>query len=133
MKARTIKRKSLAVQDLASYPIAAPHPTYGTRQMLQAVEFAEKISLEPVVTTNSIDIMKQFARSELGIVVLPAFAVASELKAGELKAIPVEHPIFENAEAHLVTRVGRTLSVAANKMLQMMSSQMNAFRQVSAR
>ncbi|GLU31557.1 LysR family transcriptional regulator [Trinickia caryophylli] len=126
--ARAIKRKSLTVQDLASYPIAAPHATYGTRQMLQAVEFAEKVSLEPVVTTNSINIMKQFARSELGIVVLPAFAVASELKAGELKAIPVEHPIFQNAEAHLVTRVGRTLSVASNKMLQMMSLQLNAFR-----
>ncbi|MFP3613225.1 LysR family transcriptional regulator [Paraburkholderia sp. DD10] len=125
--ARTIKRKTLTVQELASYPIAATHATYGTRQMLQAVEFAEKISLEPAVTTNSINIMKQFARSELGIVVLPAFAVTSELKAGELKAIPIEHPILQNAEAHLVTRVGRKLSVASNKMLQMMS-QMSAFR-----
>ncbi|WP_345817549.1 LysR family transcriptional regulator (plasmid) [Paraburkholderia sp. PREW-6R] len=126
--ARSIKRKSLTVQELASYPIAATHATYGTRQMLQAVEYAEKISLEPAVTTNSINIMKQFARSELGIVVLPAFAVTVELKAGELKAIPIEHPILQNAEAHLVTRVGRTLSAASNKMLQMMASQMSAFR-----
>ncbi|WP_321818190.1 MULTISPECIES: LysR family transcriptional regulator [unclassified Paraburkholderia] len=126
--ARTINRKSLSVQELASYPLAAPHPTYGTRQMLQAVEFAERISLDPLVTTNSINIMKQFAKSELGIVVLPAFAVATELEAGELTAIPIEHPILENAEAHLVTRVGRKLSVAANKMLQMMPSQMTAFR-----
>lgn len=126
--ARTINRKSLAVQELASYPLAAPHPTYGTRQMLQAVEFAERISLDPLVTTNSINIMKQFAKSELGIVVLPAFAVATELEAGELTAIPIEHPILENAEAHLVTRVGRKLSVAANKMLQLMSTQMTAFR-----
>ena len=126
--ARTINRKSLSVQELASYPLAAPHPTYGTRQMLQAVEFAERINLDPLVTTNSINIMKQFAKSELGIVVLPAFAVATELEAGELTAIPIEHPILENAEAHLVTRVGRKLSVAANKMLQMMSSQMTAFR-----
>lgn len=126
--ARTIRRKSLTVQELASYPIAATHATYGTRQMLQAVEFAEKITLELAVTTNSINIMKQFALSELGIVVLPAFAVAGELKAGQLKAIPIEHPILQNAEAHLVTRVGRTLSVASNKMLQMISSQMSAFR-----
>ncbi|WP_042304095.1 LysR family transcriptional regulator [Paraburkholderia kururiensis] len=126
--ARTIRRKSFTVQELASYPIAATHATYGTRQMLQAVEFAEKITLELAVTTNSINIMKQFALSELGIVVLPAFAVAGELKAGQLKAIPIEHPILQNAEAHLVTRVGRTLSVASNKMLQMISSQMSAFR-----
>lgn len=125
---RSSKQKAMTVQELAAYPIAATHPTYGTRQMLQAVEFAEKIRLDPVVTTNSISILKQFARSGLGVVVLPAFAVTTEMAAGELHAIEIDHPIFQNAEAHLVTRVGRKLSVASNKMLQMMTSQMGAFR-----
>ena len=124
---RSGKQKSMTVQELATYPIAATHPTYGTRQMLQAVEFAEKIRLDPVVTTNSINILKQFARFGLGVVVLPAFAVTIEMAAGELHAIEIDHPIFLNAEAHLVTRVGRKLSVASNKMLQMMTSQMSAF------
>ncbi|MEA3092990.1 MAG: hypothetical protein QOJ04_4332, partial [Caballeronia sp.] len=35
---RGSKTKSMSVQELATYPIAATHPTYGTRQMLQAVE-----------------------------------------------------------------------------------------------
>jgi DNA-binding transcriptional LysR family regulator len=125
---RSGKQKSMTVQELATYPIAATHPTYGTRQMLQAVEFAEKIRLDPVVTTNSINILKQFARFGLGVVVLPSFAVTIEMAAGELHAIEIDHPIFQNAEAHLVTRVGRKLSVASNKMLQMMTSQMTAFR-----
>jgi len=80
------------------------------------------------VTTNSISILKQFAKSGLGLVMLPAFAVTTELEAGELHAIEIDHPIMLNAEAHLVTRVGRKLSVASNKMLQIMSSQMRAFR-----
>ncbi|WP_158937049.1 LysR family transcriptional regulator [Burkholderia sp. S171] len=125
---RTSKAKSMSVQELATYPIAATHPTYGTRQMLQAVEFAEKIRLEPVVTTNSIGLLKQFAMSGLGLVVLPAFAVTLEVNAGTLVAIEIDHPILMKAEAHLVTRVGRKLSVASNKMLQLMSSQMQAFR-----
>ena len=125
---RGSKTKSMSVQELATYPIAATHPTYGTRQMLQAVEFAEKIRLEPVVTTNSIGLLKQFAMSGLGLVVLPAFAVTMEVGAGTLLAIEIEHPILMKAEAHLVTRVGRKLSVASNKMLQLMSSQMQAFR-----
>lgn len=125
---RSNKQKSISIQELASYPLAALHPTYGTRQMLQAVEFAEKIRLDPVVTTNSISILKQFAKSGLGLVMLPAFAVTTELEAGELHAIEIDHPIMLNAEAHLVTRVGRKLSVASNKMLQIMSSQMRAFR-----
>jgi hypothetical protein len=59
---------------------------------------------------------------------MPAFAVTAELQAKELFAIAIAHPILENAEAHMVTRVGRKLSVAANKMLQMMTGQMRAFR-----
>ncbi|MBN3810471.1 LysR family transcriptional regulator [Paraburkholderia sp. Ac-20347] len=120
--------KVLTVQQLAAYPQAATHPSYGTRQMLEAVEYAERVKLAPTVTTNSFAILKEFVRSGLGIAVMPSFAVAAELQAKELFAIEIAHPILENAEAHMVTRVGRKLSVAANKMLQLMTSQMRAFR-----
>ncbi|MGC3027689.1 LysR family transcriptional regulator [Burkholderia sp. DN3021] len=120
--------KVLTVQQLATYPLAATHPSYGTRQMMEAVEYAEHVRLGPIVTTNSFAILKEFVKSGLGIAVMPAFAVAAELQAKELFAIEIAHPILENAEAHMVTRVGRKLSVAANKMLQMMTGQMRAFR-----
>ncbi|AZQ56097.1 LysR family transcriptional regulator [Burkholderia cenocepacia] len=120
--------KVLTVQQLATYPLAATHPSYGTRQMMEAVEYAERVRLGPIVTTNSFAILKEFVKSGLGIAVMPAFAVTAELQAKELFAIEIAHPILENAEAHMVTRVGRKLSVAANKMLQMMTGQMRAFR-----
>ncbi|WP_321856290.1 LysR family transcriptional regulator [Burkholderia cenocepacia] len=120
--------KVLTVQQLATYPLAATHPSYGTRQMMEAVEYAERVRLTPIVTTNSFAILKEFVKSGLGISVMPAFAVTAELQAKELFAIEIAHPILENAEAHMVTRVGRKLSVAANKMLQMMTGQMRAFR-----
>lgn len=97
--------EAMTVEELASYPLAATHASYGTRQMLEAVEFAEKIRFDPVVTTNSITILKQFVKSGLGIVCLPAFAVSTEIDAGELFAIAIDHPILAKAEAHLVTRV----------------------------
>ncbi|AOJ19232.1 LysR family transcriptional regulator [Burkholderia cenocepacia] len=120
--------KVLTVQQLATYPLAATHPSYGTRQMMEAVEYAERVRLAPIITTNSFAILKEFVKSGLGIAVMPAFAVTAELQARELFAIDIAHPILENAEAHMVTRVGRKLSVAANKMLQMMTGQMRAFR-----
>lgn len=120
--------KALTVQQLATYPLAATHPSYGTRQMMEAVEYAERVRLTPIITTNSFAILKEFVKSGLGISVMPAFAVTAELQAKELFAIAIAHPILENAEAHMVTRVGRKLSVAANKMLQMMTGQMRAFR-----
>ncbi|MCA8380843.1 LysR family transcriptional regulator [Burkholderia orbicola] len=120
--------KVLTVQQLATYPLAATHPSYGTRQMMEAVEYAERVRLAPIITTNSFAILKEFVKSGLGIAVMPAFAVTAELQARELFAVDIAHPILENAEAHMVTRVGRKLSVAANKMLQMMTGQMRAFR-----
>ncbi|RQV09254.1 LysR family transcriptional regulator [Burkholderia cenocepacia] len=120
--------KVLTVQQLATYPLAATHPSYGTRQMMEAVEYAERVRLAPIITTNSFAILKEFVKSGLGISLMPAFAVTAELQARELFAIEIAHPILENAEAHMVTRVGRKLSVAANKMLQMMTGQMRAFR-----
>ncbi|KOR23215.1 LysR family transcriptional regulator [Burkholderia cenocepacia] len=120
--------KVLTVQQLATYPLAATHPSYGTRQMMEAVEYAERVRLAPIITTNSFAILKEFVKSGLGISVMPAFAVTAELQARELFAVDIAHPILENAEAHMVTRVGRKLSVAANKMLQMMTGQMRAFR-----
>lgn len=125
---RAGKQKTMSIEELAGYPLAATHQAFGTRQMLQAVEFAEKMKFDPVVTTNSINILKQFVKAGLGVTCLPAFAVSTEMEAGELFAVEINHPILANAEAHLVTRVGRKLSVAANKMVQMMASQMQAFR-----
>lgn len=122
------KRRALTPRELLDFPLALTHPAYGTRQIVAAVEFAERLRYAPAVTTNSIAIVKQFVRFELGIGCLPAFAVAAELDAGELHAIDLDHPLFASAEAHLITRVGRKLSVAANRMLQMMSTQMRAFR-----
>jgi DNA-binding transcriptional LysR family regulator len=122
------ERRPMSVQELSRYPLAVTHASYGTRQMLQAVEYAEKLRLDPVVTTNSIAILKQFVKSGLGITVLPAFAVTTEVEAGELSVLDINHPILADAEAHLVTRAGRRLSVASNKMLQMMTAQMRAFK-----
>ncbi len=122
------QHKALTIQQLATYPLAAPHPSYGTRQMLEAVEYAERVRLDPVVATNSFAILKEFVKSGLGVAVMPAFAVAAELQAKTLFAVEIAHPILENAEAHMMTRVGRKLSVAANKMLQMMTGQLRAFR-----
>lgn len=118
----------MSVHDLKAFPLASMYPSYGIRQMLQAVEYAEKIALEPVVTSNSFSVLKHFALSGLGVAVMPAFAAGAELKSGEIIAVEIEHPLLSNAQAALVSRTGRRLSAAASKMLQLMTAQMRAFR-----
>lgn len=122
------KKGPFRIHEFLPYPLALNHPTFGLRQIIQLVEQTEKIKLTPNLTTNSFHILREFVKLQLGVTFLPAFVVRSELEAGELFAIPIRHPILENAEAHLITRAGRKLSNGANKMLQYMSSGMSSMR-----
>ena len=123
----TMQRQPL-LKHIVQYPIALMHGSYGTRQMVELAERIEKVSLSPKLTTDSISIIKQFVKGGLGLALLPAFAVSQEVAAGELVALPVDNRIMTAAEAHIVTRLGRQLSPAANQLLLQLISTMEAFR-----
>ncbi|GAB3629414.1 LysR family transcriptional regulator [Pandoraea terrae] len=112
---------------LEGVPLALMHGAYGTRQLMEMAEFSEKLRLAPTVTTNSISVLKHFVRAGLGATFLPAFAISQEIEAKQLFAIPIDHPLLASAEAHLITRVGRRLSGAANRLLTHLANRMEAF------
>lgn len=118
------------LQHLASYPIALMHTSYGTRQIIQIAEQMDKVRLNPTLTTNSISVIKHFVLSDFGISILPAFAVSQEIDAGELMAVPIENPMLSKVEAHIVTRLGRQLSPAANQLLLQLIGTMVAFQRL---
>ncbi|MDC8757949.1 LysR family transcriptional regulator [Janthinobacterium fluminis] len=118
------KVDSLTLADLQPYPLALTHMTYGMRQVVEAAMMLDKVRLTPTVTTNSITVLRHFVRSGLGVTLLPTFAIRGELERGELFAIPVANAALAGAETHLITRVGRKLSVAANRLMQQINSQM---------
>jgi DNA-binding transcriptional LysR family regulator len=122
------KVESVTLKDLSSYPMALTHLAYGTRQLVEAAMLIEKVRLTPTITTNSIAILKHFVKSELGFTLLPLFAVTVELANHELYAIPVRNTLLARSEAHLITRTGRKLSTAADRLLQHLSTRMNAFQ-----
>lgn len=125
--ARMDETGALRLDALYDVPLALMHGAYGTRQLMELAEQSEKHRLTPTVTTNSISVLKHFVRAGLGATFLPAFAVSQEIEAGVLRALPVDHPILSKAEAHLVTRAGRRLSGAANRLLTHLASKMEAF------
>jgi DNA-binding transcriptional LysR family regulator len=122
------KRRRPKLVDLRSYPVAQMDSAYGVRQLIEIAEFTEKIRLTPTLTTNSMSILKHFAGEGLGIMMLPAFAVSGEIAAGKLVANPIDHPALVTAEAHVITRLGRRLSGAANELLRLLTSLMQTFR-----
>ncbi|UVA78121.1 LysR family transcriptional regulator [Pandoraea commovens] len=125
--AKADKLGTLTLDALYDAPLALMHGAYGTRQLMELAEQSEKHRLVPTVTTNSISVLKHFVRAGLGATFLPTFAVSQEIDAGVLRALPIDHPILNSAEAHLITRAGRRLSGAANRLLTHLASKMEAF------
>jgi DNA-binding transcriptional LysR family regulator len=127
-----LKRQPL-LRQIAAYPVALMHGSFGTRQVIELAEQVDRVRLVPKLTTDSISVIKHFVRSDLGVSLLPAFAVAQEIDAGQLVAIPVDHAVLGGAEAHIVTRLGRQLSIASNQLLLQLISTMRAFRDARPR
>ncbi len=123
------KKRPIAIRDLLDFPQAMINPSFSLGQHIQVVEQMERIRFSPVVTSNSFVVLKEFIGHQLGFALLPVLVVEAELKAGELIAIPVAHPLFANSEVHSVTRAGRKLSVAASKMMQYIAKKMHAFNE----
>jgi len=113
--------------ETAEYPVALQESHFGVRQLLAMAEFKERLRLTPVVTSNSIAVLKHFVRSELGITYLPAFVVSREIEDGHLCAVPIEHSILESGEAHIITRLGRQLSEGPHRLLQHLTAWLRGF------
>lgn len=122
------KRKTpVKIEGLLDYPLALPESRFGVRQLLSIAEFQQRVRFQPIMTTDSISVLKYFVRSNMGITLLPEFVVSSEVADKQLIAIEVDHEILASGEAHMVTRLGRQLSEGPNKLLQHLMSWMKAF------
>jgi DNA-binding transcriptional LysR family regulator len=118
----------VSLKEVEGLPVGLMVPGYGTRQIVAQAENQERIWLTPKLTTNSIHVLRQFVRTGLGVTLLPAFAIASDIMDGTLVALPVRNSILEGAEAKVITRTGRNLPPAAVNLLRYLTAQMLAFR-----
>jgi len=121
------KDKRPKLLDVAQYPLALMHHSYGTRQLIALAEQMEQLRLMPKLVTDSISTVKHFVRAGLGVSLLPAFSVAQEIQSKELIAIAIDQPVLAAAHAHIITRLGRQMPMAANQLLLQLISAMRAF------
>lgn len=85
------------------------------------------VTLKPTLTCSTIAMLKRFAMDG-GVALLPEFVIEEQLRAGTLIALPLQHAVFSNTEAQLITRLGRQLSVAATRLMTLLLQEMTAFR-----
>lgn len=119
---------ALTLEEVAQHPMALWGPGHGVRQLMDDGFREAGVRPHMVVQTNSMEVLKQAARSELCITLLPAFAAARELEESVLIARDVECTSFRQARAHIITRVGRRMPRASLQLLRHLERWITAFR-----
>lgn len=118
----------VTLDTLAEHPLALWHPGHGVRQLVD-LAFREA-NYRPIVgiQTGSLEVLKHSARASLCLTLLPRFAATRELEEGSLVARDVVGRHFSEANAHMVTRIGRRMPRAALQLLRHLQHWMSAFR-----
>jgi len=117
----------IELKTLAEYRLALPAVSYGIRQILLEAEHQLDVTLEPTLTCNTFAMLKHFAMQG-GVTLLPTFVVEEEINSGKLRALTLQHEVFSSPQTHLISRLGRQLSVGANRLMGMLLQDMPAFR-----
>lgn len=120
------RNKPVPLKELLEYPVGLTESRFGVRQLLAMAELQQKVRFNPILTTDSFAVLKNFALSNMGFTFLPNFVVSKELKDGDLIAIPVDNTLLTSSEAHVVTRLGRHLPQGPHELLQHLKSWMKA-------
>ncbi|WP_407310129.1 LysR family transcriptional regulator [Pseudomonas sp. nanlin1] len=112
---------------LDQYRLALPGVAYGVRQILGQAEHRAGLSLAPTLTCNTLNMLKLYA-AQGGVTLLPTFMVEQDVRLGTLASLPLQDPVFATPQTHLVSRLGRQLSVAASRLLALLLQDMPAFK-----
>ena len=102
-------RAGVTLSELSQYALCLPEESFRTRQLLGWSEKAQRITLQPSVTCNSIALLKALLRSGNLCTLLPPLGVADELARGELSVVPIDGFALHNTSAQVITRLGRQL------------------------
>lgn len=89
---RLAQRESVHLAELAEEPVCLPDRTFGIRHLIDHAVKAGPIALNVRLTTNSIEMLRQFALQHMGLSFLPAYAFEREAQAGALKGVPLADP-----------------------------------------
>ncbi|WP_127113336.1 LysR family transcriptional regulator [Shimia sediminis] len=117
----------LSFQEIAKHPIGLMDPSFGLRQMLDAVAHQQRVVFEAQLLTNSVNVLRHYVCSGRGITFMPELTVAQEISAGTLVAIPLEHNIFSSTRAQIASLVDRERTIATQCCLDYLRAKMRFF------
>lgn len=110
--------RPLALEDLAPFPGAALHRSFGVRQHIEAAEVSESVRLRTTLTTSSFGAIGRFVMAGLGYALTTWTSLPARIDRTHLVALPMANPLLSEGKVHVVSRHGRVLPPAAARMLE---------------
>jgi DNA-binding transcriptional LysR family regulator len=103
------RSEQVTLREIVQYPIALPDRTFGIRQIMDAACHVHQLRLTIAIETNSIEPLRLFARSALGVTILPPLAAKSDIETGRVSAVPVANSMLSASSVDICVREGRAL------------------------
>lgn len=85
-----VTRAPLPLAALAEYPLLMHEPGSGTRAITEQALADRKLALRPAMTLASTEAIKQTVATGIGLAILSALAIRTEIDAGILTVVPVQ-------------------------------------------
>ncbi len=111
------RRKSLSLAQLAQQRLALPDTSFGVRRLIDLQSQMSGVHLAPALETNSLAVLRGFARNGGGLTLLSSMSIRHELAAGQLAGIPLSDPLLAQGGIDVCVLAQRTLPVAAAAFL----------------
>ncbi|MBV8031840.1 MAG: LysR family transcriptional regulator [Betaproteobacteria bacterium] len=107
------RQRSLRLRDCRPYPIALSDPTLAGRALIERALNRASFRLEPALVSNSVEMMKAYARESQAICFQFRTGAAHDLARGEMAAVPLVDVSLGRTQLLLAARRGRVLPIAA--------------------
>lgn len=112
---------SLELEELSGEPVALPDSSFGIRHLIDQVIIRDQLELKVRLESNSIEMLRQFALHEMGVVFLPPFACKREIESGQLVAVPTTDGVLSSAKVHISRNARFQPTHAAQAFIEILS------------
>jgi DNA-binding transcriptional LysR family regulator len=123
---------SIRLDELQAHELCLAPKEFRVRQILENAGVRKHIFLNEAMTTNSVSMMRQVAKTGKFATVLPLLAAIDELRDGSLVGIPLIDERLEETTVCLVSRTGRKLEGAPLRLLNAIEARMKSWIEASS-
>lgn len=118
--------KQIGLSQLLAYPIALPEPDTTVRQLFDIACSRQRLSFEPVLTSNYISSLFGFLRhTQDGVTIAGEISIRYQVERGEVACVGLRDRGLDLRNIEVQTLVGRTLSSSAQSFLTFLKERLS--------